>query len=52
MDLNGKLGDPARVDASLGDLARGVIGSEILRIAAEIRAHEGEGRGDLQPDGR
>ena len=38
MDLNGKLGDPARVDASLGDLARGVIGSEILRIAAEIRA--------------
>ncbi|HMF41087.1 MAG TPA: aminotransferase class I/II-fold pyridoxal phosphate-dependent enzyme [Polyangia bacterium] len=43
MDLNGKLGDPARVDASLGDLARGVIGSEILRIAAEIRAMKAKG---------
>ena len=38
MDLAGKLGDPARVDASLSDLARGVVGSEILRIAAAIRA--------------
>jgi aspartate aminotransferase len=38
MDLANKLGDPARVDASLSDLARGVVGSEILRIAAEIRA--------------
>jgi len=45
MDLNGKLGDPARVDASLGDLARGVIGSEILRIAAEIRALKMSGEG-------
>src|SRR5580765_1904863 len=43
MDLAGKLGDPTRVDASLGDLARGVIGSEILRIAAEIRALKAKG---------
>ena len=38
MDLKGKLGEAGAVDASLSDLARGVIGSEILRIAAEIRA--------------
>jgi aspartate aminotransferase len=38
MDLTGKLGEAEAVDASLSDLARGVIGSEILRIAAEIRA--------------
>src|SRR5688572_11828409 len=43
MDLVNKLGDPARVDASLSDLARGVIGSEILRIAAEIRALKAAG---------
>ncbi len=43
MDLTGKLGDPARVDASLSDLARGVVGSEILRIAAEIRALKAKG---------
>src|SRR3954469_5022717 len=43
MDLVGKLGDPARVDASLGDLARGVIGSEILKIAGEIRALKARG---------
>jgi aspartate aminotransferase len=43
MDMNGKLGDPARVDASLSDLARGVVGSEILRIAAEIRALKAKG---------
>src|SRR4051812_49557342 len=43
MDLAGKLGDPAHVDASLGDLARGVIGSEILRIAGEIRALKAKG---------
>jgi aspartate aminotransferase len=43
MDLDGKLGETARVDASLGDLARGVIGSEILRIAAEIRAMKAKG---------
>jgi aspartate aminotransferase len=43
MDLRGKLGDPALVDGSLSDLARGVIGSEILRIAAEIRALKAKG---------
>src|SRR5437764_617521 len=43
MDLTGKLGDPARVDASLSTLARGVVGSEILRIAAEIRARKAQG---------
>jgi aspartate aminotransferase len=37
------LGDPARVDASLSRLARGVVGSEILRIAAEIRALKAKG---------
>ena len=52
MDLAGKLGDPARVDASLSDLARGVIGSEILRIAAEIRALKAKGADDLQPHRR
>src|SRR5436190_15484799 len=43
MNLTGKLGDPERVDASLGDLARGVVGSEILKIAAEIRALKAAG---------
>jgi aspartate aminotransferase len=43
MDLGGRLGEPARVDGSLSDLARGVIGSEILRIAAEIRALKAKG---------
>jgi aspartate aminotransferase len=43
MDLRGKLGDAARVDASLSDLARGVVGSEILKIAAEIRALKAKG---------
>jgi aspartate aminotransferase len=43
MNLSGKLGDPARVDASLSNLARGVVGSEILRIAAEIRALKAKG---------
>jgi aspartate aminotransferase len=38
MNLTGKLGEPERVDASLSDLARGVVGSEILKIAAQIRA--------------
>jgi aspartate aminotransferase len=37
------LGEPATVDASLSELARGVIGSEILRIAAEIRALKAKG---------
>jgi aspartate aminotransferase len=43
MDLADKLGERATVDASLSDLARGVIGSEILRIAAEIRALKAQG---------
>jgi aspartate aminotransferase len=43
MDLTDKLGERATVDASLSDLARGVIGSEILRIAAEIRALKAQG---------
>ncbi|HEX4406828.1 MAG TPA: aminotransferase class I/II-fold pyridoxal phosphate-dependent enzyme [Polyangia bacterium] len=43
MNLTGKLGDPARVDASLSDLARGVVGSEILKIAAQIRAMKAQG---------
>ena len=34
MDLREKLGPAAAVDGSLSDLARGVVGSEILRIAA------------------
>ena len=43
MDLNGKLGEPARDRRVASDLARGVIGSEILRIAAEIRAMKAKG---------
>jgi aspartate aminotransferase len=43
MNLADKLGEPATVDASLSDLARGVIGSEILRIAAAIRALKAKG---------
>jgi aspartate aminotransferase len=43
MTLSSKLGDPSRVDASLSDLARGVVGSEILRIAAEIRSLKAKG---------
>jgi len=43
MNLTGKLGDPERVDASLSDLARGVVGSEILKIAANIRSLKAAG---------
>lgn len=43
MDLVGKLGDATAVDGSLSELARGVVGSEILRIAAEIRALKAKG---------
>src|SRR6266436_120957 len=43
MNLTGKLGDPERVDASLSGLARGVVGSEILKIAAQIRALKAKG---------
>jgi aspartate aminotransferase len=43
MNLSGRLGEPAQVDASLGNLARGVVGSEILKIAAQIRALKAQG---------
>jgi len=43
MNLADKLGPATTVDASLSDLARGVVGSEILRIAAEIRAAKAKG---------
>jgi len=43
IDLTGRLGDAATVDGSLSELARGVVGSEILRIAAEIRAMKARG---------
>jgi aspartate aminotransferase len=43
MNLTGKLGEPERVDASLSNLARGVVGSEILKIAAQIRALKAAG---------
>jgi aspartate aminotransferase len=43
MNLTGKLGDPERVDAGLSNLARGVVGSEILKIAAQIRAMKAQG---------
>jgi len=33
-----QFGDPARLDAALSERARGLVGSEILKIAAEIRA--------------
>src|SRR5579884_1740566 len=37
------LGEPGAIDASLSELARGVVGSEILRIAAQIRALKAKG---------
>jgi len=37
-------GEPALVDASLSANIRGLVGSEILRIAAEIRAQIAQGR--------
>src|SRR5262252_6013672 len=43
MDLSQRLGPPAQVDAGLSALARGVVGSEILRIAGEIRALKAKG---------
>ncbi len=38
-----RFGDPARLDAALSERARGLVGSEILKIAAEIRARIAEG---------
>src|SRR3569623_3175402 len=43
MDLTARLGDPAALEASLSKLAQGVTGSQILRIAAEIRALKAKG---------
>src|SRR3569833_4683326 len=43
MDLTGRLGDPAKLDDGLSKLARGVPGSQILKIAAEIRALKAKG---------
>lgn len=51
-----EFGDPARIDASLSERARGLVGSEILKIAAEIRGRIAAGRevcnltvGDFDP---
>src|SRR5438552_8229729 len=43
LTLDGRVGVPRMLDASLSRLARGVVGSEILRIAAEIRALKAKG---------
>jgi aspartate aminotransferase len=55
LDLTNLLG-PKRDDANVGTMARGLIGSEILKIAAEIREHVAGGRkvcnltvGDFSP---
>lgn len=37
VDVKHHFGEPAAIEASLSDLARGVVGSEILKIAAQIR---------------
>src|ERR1041384_2614235 len=39
----GMLGEAGVLEPSLSDVARGVVGSEILRIAAEIRALKAKG---------
>jgi len=51
-----EFGEPELVDRSLSENIRGLVGSEILRIAAEIRAQVGQGRpvcnltvGDFDP---
>jgi aspartate aminotransferase len=56
LDLKSSFGPDAAVDASLSELARGAVGSEILRIAAEIRALKAKGAaicnltvGDFEP---
>lgn len=55
LDLTNLLG-PKRDEAPIGTMARGLIGSEILRISAEIREHVAQGRkvcnltvGDFNP---
>ncbi|MGA7991302.1 MAG: aminotransferase class I/II-fold pyridoxal phosphate-dependent enzyme [Thermoanaerobaculia bacterium] len=56
MDVNPFFRPPEVADAGLSALARGVVGSEILRIAGEIRALQAKGRkvcnltiGDFDP---
>jgi aspartate aminotransferase len=56
MDVNPFFRPPEVADAGLSALARGVVGSEILRIAGEIRALQARGRlicnltiGDFDP---
>lgn len=43
MDMNAFFASPDRADAGLSTLARGVVGSEILKIAAEVRAMKAKG---------
>jgi aspartate aminotransferase len=43
VDVAPYLGSPQKSDAGLSALARGVVGSEILRIAGEIRAVQAKG---------
>lgn len=56
MDLTERLGDAGQGLSDLSELAQGVVGSEILRIAAEIRALKAKGQdvcnltvGDFDP---
>jgi aspartate aminotransferase len=56
MDVSRYFQAPEQADAGLSALARGVVGSEILRIAGEIRALQAKGRpvcnltiGDFDP---
>ena len=44
MDVTPYFQTPEKADAGLSPLARGVVGSEILRIAGEIRALQATGR--------
>jgi aspartate aminotransferase len=43
MDVTPLFGSPEKADAGLSSLSRGLIGSEILRISAEIRARTAKG---------
>ncbi len=52
MEVAPLFGPLEKADAGLSSLARGVIGSEILKIAAEVRALKAKGVDDLQPHGR
>jgi aspartate aminotransferase len=57
MDVTPFFQSPEKSDAGLSTLARGVVGSEILRIASEIRAMQAKGQpvcnltiGDFDPE--